>query len=274
MLTTPGGPRLSANIHRVPEGGSVVHAGNKIYLLDASGAVISTAISNAIVNANIHIPTKRFNSGWLAHAHWRNQGSSPISSLTGSWVVPPAPKTNNGQTVYLFNGIEPDSGDSILQPVLQYGPSPAGTPSGSGWGVASWYVTDTQAYYTNLVSVSVGQSLTGNIQLAQNPALSILQALGLTSGYYYQASFPNIGGTTLSVSSNEELTWACQTLEVYGATDASQLPSGNTVFSNIQLQTQQGVPSVTWDTISDPSDGVSATVNTQGAANGQVTITY
>ncbi|KAF8318217.1 hypothetical protein DL93DRAFT_2076223 [Clavulina sp. PMI_390] len=260
MMTTPGGPRLSTNIHEVPMGGSVHHAGNEIRLLDAFGTILHIATSN---EAAVNTPTKRFNSGWLASGYWQNTGGWPVSFLAGTWTVPPAPATKNRQTVYLFNAMEPDSRDAILQPVLQYGPSPAGTPSGGAWGVASWYVTDSDAYYTKLVSVSVGQSLTGTIQL-----------VGTSSGFNYQASFSNISGTTFALSSSSELTWAYQALEVYDVSDASQLPSGNTVFSSIQLQTQDGVPSLTWDTSSDPSDGVSAVVNVQGAADAEVTITY
>lgn len=65
-------------------------------------------------------------------------GSSPISSFATTWKVPAAPTTNHQQTIFLFNSIEPASGNAILQPVLQYGPSAAG--GGSYWAVASWYV--------------------------------------------------------------------------------------------------------------------------------------
>lgn len=62
--------------------------------------------------------------------------SSSFGELTANWVVPPAPTSSDGQTIYLFPGME-DSNDviSIIQPVLGYtkgssparGPSPAGT---------------------------------------------------------------------------------------------------------------------------------------------------
>jgi len=47
---------------------------------------------------------------------------------------PPAPSTNDGQTVYLFNGLE-DYKDvvSIIQPVLGWN-----SDYGSAWGIASW----------------------------------------------------------------------------------------------------------------------------------------
>ena len=59
-----------------------------------------------------------------------------MSRLTTEWTVPPAPATQNGQTIFLFPGIQ--NSTMIYQPVLQWGPSAAG--GGNYWAVASWYV--------------------------------------------------------------------------------------------------------------------------------------
>jgi len=54
--------------------------------------------------------------------------------LYAYWTVPPAPSTNDGQTVYLFPGME-DYKDvvTIIQPVLGWNSDYA-----SAWGIASW----------------------------------------------------------------------------------------------------------------------------------------
>jgi len=73
----------------------------------------------------------------ISHA-WVENASVTTSSSYGFmhafWNVPPAPTTNDGQTVYLFNGME-DINDvvSIIQPVLGWNSDYA-----DAWGIASW----------------------------------------------------------------------------------------------------------------------------------------
>ena len=73
----------------------------------------------------------------IGHA-WVEQASATTSSSYGYmyayWAVPPAPTDNNGQTVYLFPGME-DYNDvvTIIQPVLGWNSDFA-----SAWGIASW----------------------------------------------------------------------------------------------------------------------------------------
>jgi hypothetical protein len=60
--------------------------------------------------------------------------TSAYGFMYGFWNVPPAPTTNDGQTVYLFNGMEDiDDVVSIVQPVLGWNSDYA-----SAWGIASW----------------------------------------------------------------------------------------------------------------------------------------
>jgi hypothetical protein len=60
--------------------------------------------------------------------------TTAYGQIYGEWNVPPAPATNDGQTVYLFNGLE-DYQDvvTIIQPVLGWNSDYA-----SAWGIASW----------------------------------------------------------------------------------------------------------------------------------------
>lgn len=67
------------------------------------------------------------------------QNPKKVSLLYGEWAVPPAPPANDGQILYFWNGVEPDDNSAVLQPVLQWGSTPAG--GGAYWAVASWYFT-------------------------------------------------------------------------------------------------------------------------------------
>jgi len=73
----------------------------------------------------------------ISHAWVEYAGTTTTSSygfMYAYWNVPPAPSTNDGQTVYLFNGLE-DYSDvvTIIQPVLGWN-----SDYGSAWGIASW----------------------------------------------------------------------------------------------------------------------------------------
>ena len=203
-------------------------------------------------------------NGWITYASWLNKTGSPVSSFTTSWTVPPAPLAYNSQTLFQFNSIEPTSGTAILQPVLQYGSSAAG--GAKYWAVASWYVVGNQAYYSSLVQVSVGQSLTGVIKLTSR----------VKTKFTYSCSFTGISGTDFSISKIPQLTWCTETLEVHSVTECAEFP--NTAFSQmsgINVRTKAGTPSVTWGvTDAQTSCNVQTTIVTQGATGAAVDIYY
>ena len=245
-------------------GGQVVHVGDEIHILDGAGKPVHVAKNDGtnVRGTPVGDAVEPQKNGWAAYAHWYNTGSSPISSFTTTWIVPPAPATYHRQTIFLFNSIEPGSGNAILQPVLQYGPSAAG--GGGYWTIASWYLVGSNTYHTSLVSVSVGQSLDGVITLTGSSG----------SAYNYVTSFTNVAGTTLTATGADQLVWATETLETYAVNSSSDYPQGSTVFSSINLKTSSGTPSVTWTAVSDTDDGLITTVNVQGATNAKVTIKY
>lgn len=139
------------------------------------------------------------------------------------------------------------------------------TPSGCIGAVASWYVVGSQSYYSSLKQVAAGKSLTGVITLT-----------GHTSGnpWKYTSVFSNVSGTSLKVSSPTELTWATETLEAYSISKKADYPAGSTVFSDINIRTKAGTPSVTWTAHSDAADGITTTVNANGATDAKITIKY
>ncbi|KAJ7107755.1 hypothetical protein C8R44DRAFT_986892 [Mycena epipterygia] len=238
-VLTPGGPHPRENVREVPAGGHIMHVGKDIHVVAATS------------------------TGWITYAWWTNTGA-PISSYKTSWTVPPSPVTQSNQLVYLFNAIEPSVGTEIVQPVLQYGISPA---SGSEltWGVANWYLIDGQAFHSPLIPVNVGQQLDGEIQL--------IGTNGTT--FNYNSSFTNIDGSSLIVMGANELVWATVTLEAYGVTQKSDYPAGSTVFSGINLELSDGTfPDITWSIADDDLDAVTTTVNVGGSTNGAIEIHY
>ncbi|KAJ7685958.1 hypothetical protein B0H17DRAFT_1204640 [Mycena rosella] len=257
---TPGGFRVAANIHQIPSGGSLAHVGSEVHVFSANGTVVHK-VTPAATKVKAAVSPEA--TGWVAYASWLNTGSSPISSFTTTWKVPAVPAANHGQTVFLFNSIEPNSGDAILQPVLQFGPSAAG--GGSFWALATWYLVGDQTFFTTPVRTTAGSTLNGVITLTSSSG----------SLFNYNSAFSNVAGTTLTVTGAAQLTWATETLEAYAVTSASDYPTGSTVFSGINLKLASGaVPTVAWSHVSDTADGLTTTVNTNGATNAQITIAY
>ncbi|KAJ7732984.1 hypothetical protein B0H16DRAFT_171935 [Mycena metata] len=260
-VLAPGGYRANTNIHEVPAGGSLARVGSEIHVLDAEGTVVHVATAGA--PTRVKSAVSPLETGWITYASWLNTGSSPISSFTTTWTVPPVPATNHDQTIFLFNSIEPNAGDAILQPVLQYGPSAAG--GGAFWAVATWYLDSSNTFFTTPVRTSAGATLNGVITLTSSSG----------SSFNYVSSFSNIAGTSLTVTGAAQLTWATETLEAYGVTAISDYPAGSTVFSGINLKLSSGAtPSVAWSNANDAADGLTTTINTNGATNAKVTIKY
>jgi hypothetical protein len=142
LVLTPGGFRPQSMVHLIDPGHIVDQTANRLLHLDVFrnvledfgtlslrpasrplmpanvarlAALAGAALSDAVAAAAV--PT--FGSGWITYAYWTNSSGKPVSSFRTTWVVPPAPSTMSGQTIFLFNGIQ--NSTMIYQPVLQWG---------------------------------------------------------------------------------------------------------------------------------------------------------
>jgi hypothetical protein len=262
LVLTPGGYRHPSLVHRVEPRHAVHFSEGK------------TRLKNLDTSAMIDLPEHKiqpgdvpgFGSGWIADAFWLNATGNPVTSFKTTWRVPPAPLTNSGQTIYLFNGIDPaNPSQAILQPVLQWGPSHAG--GGAFWSVASWYVLGNgQAFFTGPVQVNPGQVLVGVMTLTG-------QANGLFS---YQSEFQGIAETQLPVQNVPELVWCNETLEAYNITACSDYPATDlTAMQSIDLRTGNTTPTVDWTPQDKVTDcGQHTVVAIDSASGGEVDLYY
>jgi len=222
FVLTPGGLRPRSRVHQLQPGHTIDAAGGQLLLRQASGEIVAelgaTPVAphgRPLMPRNVVTPLLKgvepaVVSGWITYGSWTNTTGTPVSNFTTNWVVPPAPATDNGQTIFLFNGIQ--NSTNIYQPVLQWGPSAAG--GGSRWNVASWYVDGAtgMTFHTNLVGVNVGDVLTGVMTLTGQSA----------AGFSYDCFFRGIANTSLPVQNIQELTWLIETLECYNITRCSE----------------------------------------------------
>jgi hypothetical protein len=95
-VLTPGGYRLSTDVHEVPAGGRVAHVGNDVHLVGADGTVLHVVpnVTKAVKTAAEPVPPQQ--SGWITYASWLNTSPSPISNFSTTYTVPAPPNTYHG----------------------------------------------------------------------------------------------------------------------------------------------------------------------------------
>lgn len=259
-VVTPGGFRHISLTHRLPKKHHVRRRGGALHLIEPlTGQVVETL---GPVPDEMTIPD--LGSGWITYASWSNATGTPISRFTTTWTVPPAPETDSGQTVFLFNAIEDAAQDDIVQPVLQWGISAAG--GGSYWAIANWYVDNTgHAIYSSLVQVNPGDVLTGIMTLASQTA----------GAFNYVSSFAGHNDLDLAVDEIGELIWATETLEAYQISDCSNYPNApQTAMSSIGVTTA-GTPALSWQPTNSITDcNQSSNVISGANPGGEIDIVY
>jgi len=202
--------------------------------------VISRAVTRSRRSKDVTLP-----NGWAAYASW--DSPSEIVYFNGGWTCPPVPSEQSVQTLFLFTGLQnafdlaadPAATVSIIQPVLQWGPSEAG--GGNYWAIASWYVTSTgSAVYSTLITVSPGDAILGNMTVSNAKwDISTIQA-------------KTNRATSIKVNPQATELWAFVTLEVYNVGDCGDYPNGSTVFSNLDVRGSSGPVTPSWGTTAQP----------------------
>jgi hypothetical protein len=267
-VVTPGGHRPRSKVHRVGPGERIDASTGRLRHLDRSGREIAdfgplpTPPQRGTTGRAAAVPDTPAN--WVAYTAWSNDGGTQITEFRTTWVVPPEPDTTNGQTIYLFNGLQDTPTTMILQPVLQWGNSPAG--GRRRWMVASWAVVNGNAFYTKLQPVDPGDTLVG-----------VMRLVAQTSGVFtWQCEFEGIEDTTLPWMGPQVLDWCAETLEAYYITTCSDYPDTETTrFRDISVRTGTTRPTITWSEIERINDcGQSAQVISNSATDGEVEITY
>ncbi len=90
------------------------------------------AAGEAITGDDLTLKEPKISHSWIEYASTTT--SSSFGEMYTYWTVPPAPSANNGQTVYLFPGMEDYKHVvTIIQPVLGWN-----SDFSSAWGIASW----------------------------------------------------------------------------------------------------------------------------------------
>lgn len=236
---TPLGYRQRANVHRVPRTHRArKHLDEPWQLIEIESGRAQALVPAARKPLPAPVDLGAAGNAWASFGAIANPGTSPFTLSEATWVVPPKPAVDRGQTIYLFNGFQHAS-DDIVQAVLVYGKYPAapGTEASTrgGWAIASFLVPSAQSSDQTLlvsegvVPVKPGDTVTGRISYTGTDAV--------TGDSQYLCEFVNYPTTRLATTV-PFCGWCCVTLELWDVEDTSQLPPQTTTtrFSGLRSE--------------------------------------
>jgi hypothetical protein len=235
-VVTPFGYFHPSCVHGVASGETVL-ADGRVQHLDGSVDAVAPVCSYAHYTAHGDVVARReagVEPPAIGHS-WIEDGATTTSTsygkLTASWVVPPAPTTNDGQTVYLFPGmVDLQTDETIIQPVLGWN-----SFLGQVWTIASWNCCPSgTANYSKPVEVNVGDTINGTIKSTCAAGVE-----SCTKWDIGTEDFTTKKSTTLANTPSEGQTfnWAQSgALEVYDIAQCSDYPpNGSITFSKVAL---------------------------------------
>jgi hypothetical protein len=289
MVITPGGARHKSKVHLIEHDHHVsgkdgvyrkIHTASNTVVKELgknesgshattnSRKALRTPTADAMVTRRAGETPDPISDRWIVYSEWQNQSGTPLSYFNSNWIVPPEPTTDNGQLIYLFNGLENASLDVVLQPVLQWGASPAG--GGSYWAITNWYVGAPGsgiAMHSPLIKVNVGDNLQGLMTMTGKTA---------DGEFNYVSEFKGYPKATLKVTDVGELVWATETLECYGLKQFSDYPdTSKTVFDAIEIKLGKADAALKWTSDNLVTDnGQRCVIKSNASPKGVVELWY
>jgi len=246
LVNTPFGPALKSNVHYVSNNHHLNIKDDKIEIVHSKSGIVKMAFRNKPTeNIIVNKSQNGWINGWITYAYCQimdeNISNQAPNYFSTTWNVPSPPLIYSDQLLYLFDGVETiQSGVAhIVQPVLQWGISPAG--GGEYWSICNWYVNSNQFYYDSLIKVNPGESLQGIIQMiSSSDTLFTYNSCfkGYTSG--------------LIIRNIPQLLMPIIGFEAYNLELCNEYPNDEKIrMGNIQIKNNVGNPRVIWNSFDD-----------------------
>jgi len=256
----PGGVQVWSDcVYQVPSGSEIVGTddGTHLVRLSTGGVKNLPPCSKPAIRNNLGRRIKNdIAPGWQIWAEIVD-ANNQFTKFIGNFTVPTAPTAGtwtSGETiVYLFTSlVGTPTEEDIIQPVLQYGTTPAG--GGAYWGLASWYVTSLGvAVHSQVINASTSGVIFGN-----------MTQVGPTAWYIDGV----VDGVHTNITVNKPTTLkavpdAYCTLEAYGIQQCNWFPPAGSscAFSEMVLTDIHGGVSQAWQPSQSP--GCNLQVNIQ-----------
>lgn len=210
-------------------------------------------------------------NGWITYAYCAIGGLNPptIKEFRAKWIVPSPPIEKSNQLIYLFISLMTieDGKGHIIQPVLQWGISPAG--GGQFWSICNWYVTsDNLFFHDPLIKVNPGDRIDATLSLVSNN----------NGSFNYVSSFKgDFPESSLRIDNLPELMNPSVVLESYNVTACNEYPLDEKIrFTSIGIETESEiVEGYTWNPyIGLTSCNQTTKIVDESLNNGQVDIHF
>lgn len=246
IVNTPFGPALKSKVHYVPIN---CHLNNKkntqVQMVKTKSGSIVGVYGN-LNRTKKSIEINSYKDGWNTYAvYGKYIIDKPSTYFSAKWIVPSPPKESD-QLLYFFNALlgmdfleNGNHFDHIIQPVLQWGLSPAG--GGKYWAICNWYVNDLDYFHDSLIVVNSGTLLEGVLK----------QTSTSNNRFSYNSSFSGYP-TGLQVDDLPQLQLAYVALESYKAESSDEYPTNQKIkFFDIHLDTDAKNTKIPWDLYKD-----------------------
>lgn len=216
--------------------------------------------------------TPNISHAWIEYASITTTGA--YGQIYGEWDVPPSPSTNDGQTVYLFNGLE-DINDvvTIIQPVLGWNSDYAGA-----WSIAAWNCcVNGNVNEATPAHANPGDHLEGYVFMNCAAGTRVCSSWDIVIVDAQNGSFSELLDTS---NYGQKFNWAFGgVLEVYNIAQCSDYPppdyAGGIGFTNQSVLTAQflTIANPAWS-VTNLSSGLTPQCNYGGSLSKQVILKY
>lgn len=242
-VMTPCGPVPSSHVHSLPNGSIIEPAPEGDYIYDSHLNFIEFVANEVETPTWLHhVDVTGAESeglsvvepegapcfqagGWIEWAQSNYQSS--LAACAADWQVPAEPPVEGGQTMALFVGIETADLAWIVQPVLAWGPSVAGTDPNDWSGVAfAWH--SGQSYFGSVVPCNVGDLIDGDVTYTNLGGGDQFQSVWFTDDTTGQSSLLSFYGAPVTSGIG------VVTLEGYNFQGNQHVPY-NTLFNNVRF---------------------------------------
>ena len=246
IVNTPFGKALKSRVHYVDKNHHINIKNGQVQIVKSKTGSIEE-VYDEINRTKSSLDINNYKDGWNTYAvYLTSQVDKPPTYFSAKWIVPPPPKESD-QLLYLFNALlgwdyfeNRNRIDYIVQPVLQWGLSPAG--GGKYWSISNWCVSnELEFFHDSLIVVNTGTLLEGVLKLTST----------FNNRFNYNSSFSGYP-TGLQVDDLPQLQLAYIALESYGAETSDEYPTNQKIkFFDIHLETDSKNPKIPWDLYMD-----------------------
>jgi len=277
-VITPFGYYHPSCVNHLAQGDEIREAANVVVHKDGTSAPVTQctyphfrADGEKVIGQEQGVKNPDISHAWIEFASIHD--AIDYQQIYSEWEVPPAPKDSDGQTVYLFNGLE-DINDTvaIIQPVLGW--------NGNGlrnWSIAAWNCCFSGNTWEGTPEpVNPGDHLEGYVFSNCSSGTKTCPSWDIVivdkeNGHFSELlDAPNNGQT---------FNWAFGgVLEVYNIVQCGDYPptdyAGGIGFHNQSVLDDKSMPITPAWTVTNWSSGLTPHCNYGGSTPKQIVLTY